>query len=114
MDTTSGFLLAQILIQLPILFVSSVGVILAIGFWSKAPRPCLLTLIAMGLLLITTVSILCIQGYAHQAQNERYWDIAQYSQIMSATAITGSIIRAVAVGLLLGAVVSGRSPTRSY
>ncbi|MGH9823646.1 MAG: hypothetical protein ACREDR_10390, partial [Blastocatellia bacterium] len=65
MDRTSDFLLAQILIQVPILFVSSVGVILAVVFWSRAPRPCLLTLIAMGLLLIATVSILCIQGYAN-------------------------------------------------
>ena len=114
MDRTSDVLLAQILIQVPILFVSSVGVILAVVFWSRAPRPCLLTLIAMALLLIATVSILCIQGYANHAQSEHYWDIAQYSQIMSATAILGSVVRAVAVALLLGAVVSGRPAARSY
>ena len=93
----------------PMLLVYLTGMILALVFWRRCPGPSLMTLIAMILLLVTTVSLGFSQAYFLQARVEKGWTNDTYSHILWITGFLGSFMHAIAFALLFGAIFSGRA-----
>ena len=55
--------LTQLAGQSPVLFVYLVGMVLALVFWRRYPRPCAFTLIAVGLLILTSIGQTFVNFY---------------------------------------------------
>jgi hypothetical protein len=100
--------LTQLVVQLPLLLVYLVGLMLALVFWRRHPTPCVLVLISTAILLVASVAQTFLTQYLIHARNERGWEPQQLSWILSALAMAGSILRAIALSLLLSAVFLGR------
>jgi hypothetical protein len=94
--------------QAPVLLVYLVAMILALVCWRRCPGPCALTLVATGLLLVTTLVQSFLFPYLSRARIELGWSNEQYGWVLSANALVGSMIRAAAFSLLLTAVFIGR------
>jgi hypothetical protein len=108
MDSLLISLLSQLAGQAPTLLVYFGGMIVALVFLRRYPGPAALTLLAAGLLLVTAVVQSCLSIYLVRAREDLGWTVAQFGGIMSATALVGNAIRAVAFALLLTAVFVGR------
>jgi predicted permease len=94
----------------PVLAVYLIGVILALVFWRRYPGPCALTLIAMVLAVAAVVILNCLSVYLDQvARADWGWEPVEVARVWSLIAIAGSLVRAVAYGLLLAAVFVGRT-----
>ncbi len=101
--------LMQLVASAPLLLVYVVGLALALVFRRRYPTPCLLTLIATAVLLVVTAAQPFVHQYLFLQRHERGWNEQTYGWIVSVVAITGSVVRAVAIALLLAAVFLGRS-----
>ncbi|MBN1589717.1 MAG: hypothetical protein JW888_09400 [Pirellulales bacterium] len=108
-DGFLGPLLTQLLSHSPMLLVYLLGIVLALAFMRRCPGPSVLTLIAMVLLLATTIGMMSLQMFIIHRARDIDLSIAH---IMSIVAVVGVVIRAIAMGLLLAAVFSGRSRPR--
>src|SRR5262249_44744489 len=108
MGYTFVFFLTQLLGQIPMLLTYVAGGILALVFWRRYPRPSRFTLLAMILLLLTTLVQSFLFSYFIQARDDFGWSFERYSMILSATGLIGSLIRVAAFVLLLTAVFTGR------
>jgi hypothetical protein len=108
MENTIIPFLTQLAGQAPVLLAYLVGMILALVFWRRSPGPCVLTLVATGLLLGTTLVQSFLFLYLIRAREDFGWTEERYRWMLSANALVGSVIRAVAFGLLLAAVFVGR------
>jgi hypothetical protein len=108
MDSIVFQLYLQLAGQAPVLLVYLVGMILAVVFWRRCPGPSALTLAATALLLVTALVQTLLVLYLTRARMELGWSNATYAAVWSANALAGSVIRAVALGLLLAAVFLGR------
>jgi len=98
-------ILTQIAGQAPALLAYLIGAIVALTLWRRSPGPALLTLIAMVLLLVTTlVQAVLIQVLVRASADAPI----RLGWLLSANAFIGSLMRALATGLLLAAVFSGR------
>jgi hypothetical protein len=100
--------LIQLLGQAPVLLAYLVGLVLALVFYQRCPRPALLTLIALALLLVTTLVQSFLFIYSVRARDDFGWNDEQFGWWLSATGLMGSVIRAAAFGLMLTAVFIGR------
>jgi hypothetical protein len=103
--------LSQLLTQAPVLVAYVTGLFLALTFWNRCPPASMLTFLAMGILLLTTVALPLVQNYFMMTP-DLGWTVAQHSIATAAIAIVGSFIRALAFALLLGAVFIDRKPSR--
>ena len=103
-----SYLMQQLPYQLPLLFVSLVGLVLSVVFWSRCPGPSLLTLIAAAILLVTTAVVLGAQNYFINARVEYAWTDQKYRELSNIVAMTGSILRALSIGMLVIAVFMSR------
>ena len=108
MGSTISFMIQQLAYAVPTLIVYLVGMVLAVIFVRKYPRPALLTLFATIILLVTTVGITFAQGYLSTLRLEYGWSQIQYGQRLSLVSIPGSILRGLGTALLLAAVFVGR------
>jgi hypothetical protein len=107
-------LLMQLAVQAPVLLTYLIGAIVALILARRAPGPCLLTLAAMVLMLLTALAQGFAQVWLTRARNDLQWGPSQLGTWFSIIAFVGSAIRAVAVSLLLTAVFLGcRSPSRT-
>jgi hypothetical protein len=104
--------LSQLASQSPVLLVYLVAIILALVFWRRWPGPCAFTLASMGLLVLMALVQPFVFLYLSRAPLELGWPHGRVGWLMSATALTGSLIRATAFGLLLAAVFIGRKGER--
>jgi hypothetical protein len=104
--------LMQLLGQFPVLVVYVVGVILASLFWRRYPGPCLLVLLATGLLLVVTVTQPFVTQYLFRARSDLGWANEKLGRMVGAVGMTGSLLRAIGLGLLLAAVFLGRGVTQ--
>ena len=104
--------LMQLVGQSPVLLAYLVGLILALVFWRRCPGPCLLTLIATGLLLVVAVAQTFLTQYLFQMRAEMGWEDVKVGWMVSAVGLTSNLLRAVAVSLLLTAVILGRRITQ--
>ena len=100
--------LAQLLGQAPVLLVYLAGMVLALVFWRRCPRPAMLTLIGMALFLVTTLVQSFLFIYLVRARDDFGWSHEMLGWIVSASGLIGSVIRAAAFGLMLTAVFIGR------
>ena len=92
--------LLHVAYRIPTLIVCLVGLILAIAFWKRCPRACLLTLLATGLELLTIPLIAFLQMYLVQTGNTMTW--------MSIVGLAGTFFHTASTALLIIAVFIGR------
>jgi hypothetical protein len=107
-EQTNSILLQQLVIAAPMLIVTFVGLVLALIFIRKYTVPAVLTILAILAFWIAGGGIAFAQAYMFRLRLERGWTNLQYSQIMSVVSMSMSIVRALAIALLLAAVFVGR------
>jgi hypothetical protein len=96
------------LVQSPILLVWLAGFILAAVHWRKHPRVSLLTVIALAIFLIEGLVDTYLNLWLPLMLSERGMAAVQMGQFFTAKGIVTSIIGAVAWGLVVAAIFSGR------
>ena len=105
--------LTQLAGQSPVLFVYLVGMVLAVVFWRRYPRPSAFTLTAMGLLILTSIGQTFVNLYFVVYRGiGQDWGPERLRWALTANTLVGSLVRAVAFGLLLAAIFVGREPGR--
>ncbi len=98
-------LISQLLGQSPVILVALTGVVLALVHWRKYSTPCLLTLVASGLLLLATfLQPLSIDVITRVDISRRY-------MLLAAFGLFFNVLRALSFGLLLAGVFSRRKTT---
>ena len=107
--TIMSTVLAQLVGQTPLLLVYIIGIVVALAYWARYRGPASLTLIASASLLAVTIGQTIVGQYVIQSRAEMGWDTATLGGILSAVALTSSLIRAAAMSLMLTAVFMGRS-----
>src|ERR1044072_10021395 len=100
--------LTQLAGQLPVLLVYLVGLILALVFWKRCPAAGRLTIVAVGLLLLTTLVYPFVFQYLTYARVEQGWEIMTFSRILFVISLANNLIHAAGIGLLLAPVVFPR------
>lgn len=108
MEKIISLSLSQLAYQAPLLLIYLVGMVLGLMFWRRYPGPSMLTLISTGILLSVSVIQIVATQYLFQAHIEMGWETKRFSWMVSAIGLTGSLLRALAIGLLLAAVFLGR------
>jgi MFS family permease len=93
------FFLIRLQVMAPLLLAYLVGMVLALAFWRRCPRPSRLTLLGLGLRLVTALVGTFLALYLLQAGKD-----------LSTTQLIENVIAAAAFGLLLAAVFIGRKP----
>jgi len=100
--------LTWLLATAPTLLVYVVGIVLAAVFWRRYPRPALLTLIAMIVLLLLAVGGTFWSFWLPQKLLEDGVSTQQVGVILGASAFVRSVIVAIAMGLMLAAIFGWR------
>jgi hypothetical protein len=100
--------LASLLFQSPILLVWFAGFILALVYWRRHPRASLFTIIALVIFLVETLVDTYLNLWLPFQLSERNIAAGQIGQIYMVKGIVTSIIGAVAWGLIVAAIFSGR------
>jgi hypothetical protein len=100
--------LYQVLVASPILLVYLAGLILALVFWRRNRTPCLLALIATGLLLLLGVIQPFVSSYLFQARTEMGWTQEKLSSMLAVVGLATTCLRAAAMSLLVAGVFVGR------
>jgi hypothetical protein len=96
----------------PLLLVYLAGMVLALVLWRRSPTASLLCLIGMGLLLVAAVAQPLANLFVIRSMSSQGWGGDRVSMLLSVSAVIGSLVRAVAMGLLVGAVFSGRGKSK--
>lgn len=109
MDSMVTSILAQLVVQTPVLGVYVVGLILALIFWRRCPLAGALAAGGLGLLLLVTVGFSLAQIYLLHRTNDSNWSINDHAWRMSVLSLASSLLRAVGLGLLVAAVFVGRA-----
>jgi hypothetical protein len=109
MTSAPEFIFQQLVNQAPVLLVYLIGLVLALTFWSRYPRPCAFTLIACLVLLLTRFAATAATYFFMQQMVSQAWSARQYGLAMSIVGLIASIVHAGALGLLLAAVFVDRS-----
>lgn len=107
--TAAAIMLQQLLFQAPMLLVYLVGFVLAMVYLKKARVPAILTMLATGALLLVAVATAAAQSYLIGSQMAAGGSAAQIGRWMAIMGISASVIRAVAMALLVAAVFTGRA-----
>jgi hypothetical protein len=102
------FFLSQLPVQAPTLLAYVVGMVLALVFWRRCPRPAKFTFLAMMLLLITALVHSLLLSFFMQGREDLGWSHETLGLILLITGLIASLIRAAAFGLILAAVFMGR------
>lgn len=102
--------LMQLAGQAPVLLVYVVGIILALVFWGRYRMPSMLTLIACVVMLVASIAQTVLWHTLLQMRESMGWSMQKYGSMMSAVSLVSSVVRAIALGTLLGAVFAARRP----
>src|SRR5262245_44967492 len=108
MDNSTALIVRQLAAVSPTVLVCFVGMILALVFIKKYTSAAVMTLIATFILAGTAVGVTLVQLQLARMFPVYGWSVAQYSQAMTAVSISGSVLRALGLALLLVAVFVGR------
>jgi hypothetical protein len=100
--------ISSLLIQFPLLLVWLVGIILSLFFWRQYPRASLFTLIAIALLFIEQIITTFLSMWLPLTLSNAGWGSGRLGMLLSMIGAGGSIIQAIAWGLLLGAIFGWR------
>jgi hypothetical protein len=109
MDNMFHTVLMQLATRLPTLLVYAVGLVLAISFWSRYPKPCLLLFLSMCTALFAVITSTFLFVYLPRAMNDFGLDHQQLVHYFWVVGVTSNIVHAGAVVLLLTAVFAGRN-----
>lgn len=96
-------------VQAPLLLVWIGGIIFAIARWRRHPMVCLWTVVALVVLLLTTVGGVCVSALIPRVLIEND-SVSNIEVVMSAFWFFISAIRAVAWGVILMALFGWRNP----
>jgi hypothetical protein len=104
MQSNFPVILSQLLALSPQLLVYIGGMVLAAVWWRRAPSAAMLTLLGLGLMLLSALagSAMTIYLVTNRASSATF----QMSGILS---LALAVVRAVGIGLLVAAVFSGRA-----
>jgi hypothetical protein len=105
---TLSYIGQQLLYQMPVTLVALVGLILSLVFLGRSKVPAILTLLAMVILLVSSVLVTLIRAYSLTARIEYGWSGASYGYFLSAMSLVDAVSRGLGICLLLGAVFIGR------
>jgi sugar phosphate permease len=108
MDNIVAQFLVQLVSRAPALLVYAIGVILAIVYWQRYPRPCLLVLLAVCLSGFALVASAFLFMYLPRAMADFGWPREQFGMIIGIVNFAASVLHASATAMLLGAVFAGR------
>ena len=102
-------LVQNLLVQAPQLLVYIVGFVLSMVFWSRHPKVSGLTLVAMILLLLTSVVSAGVYVWLPRYFIEQHYARSGEAAVYAAVNMVISVVRALGLGLCLAAVFSMRS-----
>ena len=104
----TSYLLSQLGFQAPALFVYLVAFILALVYMRRASMPCILTLVGVGILVITTLGMAVTQAYLIESRQVYGGDSERFARLMGSIGLAGSYVRAVGLFLLVVAIFVDR------
>ena len=105
-----GFMI-QVAGHVPVMLVCLGGMILSLVFWRRSPGPCLLTLIATGLLLLLPIIQNVVSVFILPVVTERHLSMQQLGSAIAVIGLIFNLLYAAAIWLLLMAVFLGRRAT---
>ena len=108
MDNIAAQFLVQLVSRAPTLLVYAIGLILAIVYWRRYPRPCLLVLLAVCLSGFGLVASAFLFMYLPRAIVDFGLAHEQLGMILGIVGFAASVLHAIATAMLLGAVFVGR------
>ena len=94
----------------PVLLMYVAGIVLALWYRRRYPRPCAFTLIASVLFLLTRIGETAANLYVLREVGEADLSSEKLIWILKLITQFGSCLRALAYGLLLAAVFTNRGP----
>lgn len=102
--------LQQLLWQMPVLLTYLAAMVVAVIYWARYPKPSLLLLSAMGLLIAVGVGQTVLHAVIIAQRENLGIPVDQIGASLQVTGFVASMFRVVALGLLVMAVYSGRTP----
>jgi hypothetical protein len=100
--------------QLPQLLVYLVGVVLSLVFWGRHPKVSGLTLVAMILLILTSVVSAGVYIWLPRYFFEHHYSRSNEGSVYAMVNMVIGVVRAVGLGICLAAVFSMRSGESDY
>jgi hypothetical protein len=101
--------------QGPILVVAFLGMVASLYYWGTARLPALLTLLGLGLYILSGVGWAYMQGiYLAEREQGMSLDHQQVAQLLATTAHISGGARAVGLALVITAVFVRRKPRYYY
>jgi len=104
----TSYLLSQLGYQAPALFVYLVAFILALVYMRRASIPCILTLVGVGILVITTLGMAVMQASLIDSRQVYGGDSERFARLMGSIGLAGSYVRAAGLLFLVAAIFVGR------
>lgn len=105
-----SLLVSQLIARLPMLLVELLGALIAVLSWRRAPRACLMLLLAcLGLFGVSLVLALA-WPLLIRMRMEAGWAAERYAFILSAFNLAGSLVNAALFLVVVFAVITGREP----
>jgi hypothetical protein len=101
--------LQQLVFQGPTLVAYLVGMILAFKFLGRCRVPAILTLLAIGMLILTSIATIAWQTYVANSRWATGSSVEDISRSFLIVGVVSSLMRATAFGLLLAAIFTGRN-----
>jgi len=100
---------SNLLFQIPGLIAYIAALILALVFWTKYPRPSLLTLLAALIELCVTIVRSYLWAVLPVMARSHGWSQAKLGQVNGVIAVVNGTLLAAGFGLLIWAIYTGRS-----
>jgi len=104
----TSYLLSQLGYQAPALLVYLVAFILALVYMRRASIPCILTLVGVGILVITTLGMAVMQASLIDSRQVYGGDSERVARLMGIIGLAGSYVRAAGLLFLVAAIFVGR------
>jgi hypothetical protein len=104
----TSYLLSQLGYQAPALLVYLVAFILALVYMRRASIPCILTLVGVGILVITTLGMAVMQASLVDSRQVYGGDSERFARLMGIIGLAGSYVRAAGLLFLVAAIFVGR------
>jgi hypothetical protein len=104
----TSYLLSQLGYQAPSLLVYLVAFILALVYMRRASIPCILTLVDVGILVITMLGMAVMQASLIDSRQVYGGDSERVARLMGSIALAGSYVRAAGLLFLVAAIFVGR------
>ena len=104
----TSYLLSQLGYQAPSLLVYLVAFILALVYMRRASIPCILTLVDVGILVITMLGMAVMQASLVDSRQVYGGDSERFARLMGIIGLAGSYVRAAGLLFLVAAIFVGR------